>query len=43
MPVCLLCPERLTTINEAPDDCDETLDVTDRRDDYYTEDVRRQG
>jgi len=38
MPVCLLCPERVPKLNEAPDDCDETLDVTDRRDDYYTED-----
>jgi len=38
MPVCLLCPERLTKINEVPDDCSETLEITDRRDDYYSED-----
>lgn len=38
MPVCLLCPSSLETLDDIPDDCDETLDVIDRRDDYSTED-----
>ena len=43
MPICLLCPAGLEALDDIPDDCDETLDVTDKRDDYYTEDVRREG
>jgi len=37
MPVCLLCPNRLTKLDDVSPCCVE-LEVTDRRDDYYSED-----
>ena len=37
MPICLLCPSGLEALDDIPDDCDEELQVSDRRDDYSTE------
>ena len=37
MPLCLLCPNRITRLGDTPHCCEE-LDVTDRRDDYSSED-----